>query len=708
MKTNRLLYPVLALALAVPAGAQTFKINSGKMTDGSLKGRENKSIRFSSAAANGENRPFRTIGYGGDAISEIDKLGTLVLRLEEDFSLMSAGSIEAPAKDVNIEIDWEDPDFTYPWWNLRPEFTHQPHWGTGAEWSTDDEGNRISSYACPAGGCYYMEMAPKEYMGQVYVLSAHINTPNVKVDENGALAVVEFRARTRNAGETYDGLLMEFGETNNMGPTWRTCDNSVVVTDIPAEWTTYRVLFREGGPTTLINFVGMTPGNVYLDDIKVYQLVPKVMYPVMAAHTNYKGTSFTVNWQPVEGADSYLLSVYSVNPDGSEAYVLKDQPASGTSYDVTGTVSGEIYYCSVKSVKGQDVSVASPVYRVYDLEVPVLNPAVHDDLESYIATWNDVPGADVYNYMALDKRPAEQDGVFVVTEEDFTGVTDFNGNRTGLTKEDPDRYTISGKFYVKELKQQGWYGESCMPYDDYMAFDAYHYTMKGENAGFISPEFDMSKDGGKFVIECDLAAQTDEDGYTTECTVAVFNWNEARGDYDQVETQHIDGLDLDWKRCRFELTSGTEKTVFGIFAVNSFGNLYVDNLKVTQNYKKGDYLMEPFRFANFHGKNADEVPTEIQVQIPPHALGYEIYHTVSAYGRLVDQYMQAYDDRQSAFAPLEFVMKSVNGIENVTDEASEAPAEYYTIDGYRVSNPEATPGLYIVRRGNETSKVLVK
>ena len=47
-----------------------------------------------------------------------------------------------------------------------------------------------------------------------------------------------------------------------------------------------------------------------------------------------------------------------------------------------------------------------------------------------------------------------------------------------------------------------------------------------------------------------------------------------------------------------------------------------------------------------------------------------------------------------------------SGIETLpSDETSEAPAEYYTIDGVRVSNP--AHGLYIVRRGSKVSKVML-
>lgn len=44
-------------------------------------------------------------------------------------------------------------------------------------------------------------------------------------------------------------------------------------------------------------------------------------------------------------------------------------------------------------------------------------------------------------------------------------------------------------------------------------------------------------------------------------------------------------------------------------------------------------------------------------------------------------------------------------IEVPADEADNAPAEYYTIEGIRVANPGH--GLYIVRKGNKVSKVIL-
>lgn len=704
MINTRFLIPALGFTLALTAEANSFTPTGGNFADGTMKGRQaTNGLTFKAANKVKSDRPHRTLGFGGAAIDNVEDFGTLRLVLEEDFSLMSQGSIEQPARDVDLalpDLPQDDPNYIYPWWNLKPEYTHEPHWGTGY---------MEPGIACPAGGCYYMEMVEQEGPMGTSSTQAKINTPILKVDEDGAIGVLEFRARTLNEGETYDYLYVEVGETNNMGPSWRVVDEPIVVTGIPGEWTTYRLIFRECGPTTLFHFVGMGPGNVYLDDIKVYQLVPKVMYPQVLPHSDYKGTSFTANWTAVEGADSYLLSVYSLDETNKKVDLLVDQPVNDTHYEVTGTISGQTYYYTVKAVKGSDCSLESFPQRVYDLVAPVMNPANIIDGQTYTASWGEVPGADVYNYMALDKRVADTDGPFVVTFEDFTGITDFDGYKTGLTKEDPSEESIAGYFYPKELNQQGWHGESSMPYDDYMAFDAFFYTTGQGQSGFLSPEFDMSKDNGKFTVQADLAAETDWAGNTTSCVVGLFNWDDELGDYRQDELVYVDkNLNIDWQSCVFNFTKGSERSIIGIFAISSFGNLYLDNLKITQNYKAGDYLIEPFRFAYWHGRHEEDNPTEIKVDIPGHAQGFDIFHKVSAYSHIPDPYGYSYDSRESAYSDVEFVMTSISGIENVATDAAAVAPEYFTINGIRLSGAPTSEGIYIVRQGGKVSKTIVK
>lgn len=50
----------------------------------------------------------------------------------------------------------------------------------------------------------------------------------------------------------------------------------------------------------------------------------------------------------------------------------------------------------------------------------------------------------------------------------------------------------------------------------------------------------------------------------------------------------------------------------------------------------------------------------------------------------------------------------VAGIEDVWNDTNDSAVEYYNIQGMRVSESNLTPGLYIIRKGNETKKVYIK
>ena len=57
-------------------------------------------------------------------------------------------------------------------------------------------------------------------------------------------------------------------------------------------------------------------------------LDPKVTPPVASAHSDFHLKGFTANWEAVEGADSYLVSLYTINADRDKTrnYIVKDRP----------------------------------------------------------------------------------------------------------------------------------------------------------------------------------------------------------------------------------------------------------------------------------------------------------------------------------------------------------------------------------------------
>ncbi len=51
-------------------------------------------------------------------------------------------------------------------------------------------------------------------------------------------------------------------------------------------------------------------------------------------------------------------------------------------------------------------------------------------------------------------------------------------------------------------------------------------------------------------------------------------------------------------------------------------------------------------------------------------------------------------------------LEAQSGIKGIEADGSNAPAEFFNLNGVRVANPEN--GLYIKRQGGKTAKVLVK
>mgnify|MGYP007045109087 CR=1 FL=1 len=74
-------------------------------------------------------------------------------------------------------------------------------------------------------------------------------------------------------------------------------------------------MFHEGGPTTLINICPQDAA-ILIDDIEVYQVKQYVGTPAGHKHRFYTGKTFNLSWDAVDGADSYLLNVYTVKGDG--------------------------------------------------------------------------------------------------------------------------------------------------------------------------------------------------------------------------------------------------------------------------------------------------------------------------------------------------------------------------------------------------------
>lgn len=524
--------------------------------------------------------------------------GEVVSIISEDFSKMTTGSEAEPDEDTDISYQNDD----NAWINMSGDYTKEFGWG--------------SHGAYPAGGC-------------LYINSGQVNTPLLDLTGNDGIFFVKFRARTFEEDAESNYTVIEGAETNGMTATWRFLEN-YQVEKIDNTWREYEFMFHDGGPTTLINICPQDAA-ILIDDIEVYQVKQYVGTPAGHKHRFYTGKTFNLSWDAVDGADSYLLNVYTVKGDGVTPldYIVENKKVTGTEFVVDNADSGDTYYYTVQGVKGDKVSMPSTPVKIMDVEAPTLADECPTNGDTYTASWNEVPTAERYNYVAAAKNVAKQDGKTTVTHLWMPGSTYGEGSELAVeySKDNPDDRSVD-RGYPQMNGQAGWRATHYAVYKDALVLDAFWMTQAKEDDGLISPEFDLSKDGGKINIEMTVAAEPceyyDENGTAqtayTRCAVALFSYDKSVDDFVQTELVYVQDLSNDWQTKTVELTKGTDRSIIGFYGTYTWTNLYIKELKITQNYKAGEFFYDPFYYGNFLEG------TSVDVNVPYRLKGADIYH----------------------------------------------------------------------------------
>lgn len=649
--------------------------------------------------------------------------GQVVEILNEDFSLMTTGSVGNPDKDTELWYVREDGN---AWMTMRDGYTHQSGWGGG--------------YIYPAGGT--VAIANPDEPG-------HLNTCMMDLSGNDQIAFVQFDMRTDD-GQPDQTVIVEGAETFNMAPSWRVLGGSQI-DGISSEWKTYTLMFQNAGAYSMFNMFhpqmtqGEVLGNIYVDNFRVYQVNPYVKMPTLYGHSYYTGESFNVSWSKVENADHYLLNVYWVDETNGNAkmYAAENQSVSDTTFTVNGIISGKNYYYVVQSVDAAGHKSFEPTPKlICDLEAPkdLTATDINQDNGTFTASWEAAPSAERYNYWAYCDRKATQDGPMRLTDEDFTGVkcpdgtlgegwgysmTEAEWKETSVTN--PSYFSMDN-YVIQPINQGGWVAKNGFPLaDGCIKVDGYQYVYNNSDAGLISPELDLSKNGGKITINVDLWGDTEtlqyEDGskvdYTAQCAVALFNWDPAKNDFTQAELIYVKDLNSSWQNRTIELTKGTDRSVIGLYCVGAPANLFFDNLKIDQDYKAGETFVDPIVYHRWWEG------TSVDVQIPIRGNLGNITHRVTA----IKSNPETGAIVESLPSDTEFVgryestdVKSVNLLSkaNVRVEGQtivvngNGLVQVYTLDGALVAKAEANgqaritvpSGAYIVKTNNESVKVV--
>lgn len=638
--------------------------------------------------------------------------------VKEDFAKMTTGSQDAPDYDTDLN-DYEMYDNA--WINMLDDFTQTPGWG--------------SHNAYSAGGSIYLE-ADNETQGQ-------LNTPMLNVSRNSGICFLQFDARVPEDNEVVEQVVVEAAETYNMQPSWKFLGNTQLP-QLTTDWQTYTIQFYEGGEYTLFNIVNYS-APVLIDNVRVFQVDQYVATPTPNPHKNYarvddNTAKFDLSWSAVDGAESYVLNVYDKDANGKpQNYIQKDVEVKDNKFTVDNAVTGTIYYYTVSAKKGEHVSMPSVEVQVKGIVEPVLSVSSPINGDKYTAEWKNVGGAERYNYISYFKQEATEDCLMEVSKLNLVGMKyDSDDMEVEYSVDNPTSYTLDRGALADEVGQAGWTVKHYAIYKDALTIDAFWTVEAKSDAGLISPEMDLSKDGGKFRVNLRACAEylPAYEAYP-QAAVALFNYDEEKGDYVQSELIYAGDKNVngDWKRYECDFTTGTARSIVGIYGTWAPGNIYLSDVAIYQNYKKGDSFLNPFHYLNWLVPGTGET-TSVEVTIPAKAYEREIYHQaqsvrVKAEG---DQFSGAtflesrFSDLQKVgFCPLTNGVNdaklnvsgatvSLAGNNIVVNNPQKAAVALYTLDGMLVASdnscaevvtlPVAAHGKYVVKVGKQSVKLV--
>lgn len=613
--------------------------------------------------------------------------------LSEDFSKMTAGSENNPDLSVNINSSGE---------NVNPDYTQTPGWGAG--------------YVYPAGGMIcFQNPDPDEKAAFFY-------TPVFDASAENGIFFVSFYARLVENTPDYKGLGYNTQDAAN---------NNVIeygnVSGMTNEWKKFTLRFEQGKQKTRVIFREEYGVKVLLKDFKVYREQTTVGSPNVLRHLYYTGTSFRPRWNKVEGATKYYVNVYKSDEEGKIGeQVVTDFETTDTICTVRNIVPGVIYRYNVTASDGTSKSQPSRYVVLNELQSPT-----PDDVEiaadgSYTATWEKIPNALFYNYYVYEDRIAENDGEFTLIDEDFNSVTDAGGSKMDWTPgNEPKDIQTQAKGYPKGTNMNGYFAAYWAPLTGgYVMVDGWNYfydveknvqdAETGEDlkryAKFETPVLNISADSsvklnvslwGDYASD-DLDKEHNYPEYQVNAIAAIVAFNPETGLYEEVERKHFDLDKKTWKNVECEFSKGYEDAKIVIYATDGPSVLYIDNLKVTQQLKKGD------AFATCIECQPGLVDAKASVTLPADYAKKNIYQRVVAVNNHKSLFLNLEYNWYSGPSELQLIHEaSETAINDAAADAAAVEVARYAVDGTQLAAPQK--GVNIVRMSDGTArKVVVK
>lgn len=671
-----------------------------------------------------------------DGTNPYAKYGDFEELLYEDFSKLTTGSVGNPDFNTNLYDPFKRTDpydnsqYEIPWYSFNPDYlntkgVYDSNHETDSRWGVNN--------GFPAGGALYMYLQDDDE--DCEFSQCHVNTCLIDCSKYQGDVLLQFDAFTDNAESTNFISQVEAAETNGMGPSWNVL-GSLTLPEINSERKTYTILFRGADKSTIFNIVGQRGalerggdiyGNsFYIDNIKVSVLKPFVNAPENLKMKYYKGDNFKLAWDKVDGADKYLVDVYTKQVIQNDMgytqetigdYLLQDEETTDNFLQVNNAKNGEVYYYRVRAMKGNQVSMESNEEKqILGVVAPALELVDSYADSKYTAMWKPVPGAERYNYQAFAANKITEDTKLAVVNTNFEGMPYNHGFEWKVTSwgneiveqydtpkystTEPDPSAVTGTYTCLD-KMSGWMAYSWALYKDALVIDGYQSFNNGNNASLQCAPIDLSKDNGKFDVTITLKGECAE-GYVDEnnnpvyahAALATFVYDQELDDYVQGETKFIaDTNDKEWKTTTCSFSNGSEDMTFGVFATYAPSNLYIHDIKIEQNYKAGDTFMKSFdyyyRAEGVEVEKNGEKYLSMEIPLVGETAGKDVYHRMQSVrlGQAANQFTSATFCESQWSKPTLVAENVVTGIEKTTEVGKKSATVFMQGDNLVINNP---------------------
>lgn len=671
-----------------------------------------------------------------DGTNPYAKYGDFEELLYEDFSKLTTGSVGNPDFNTNLydafkrTDPYDNSQYEIPWYSFNPDYlntkgVYDSNHETDSRWGVNN--------GFPAGGTLYMYLQDDDE--DCEFSQCHVNTCLIDCSKYQGDVILQFDAFTDNAESTNFISQVEAAETNGMGPSWNVL-GSLTLPEINSERKTYTILFRGADKSTIFNIVGQRGalerggdiyGNsFYIDNIKVSVLKPFLNAPENLKMKYYKGDNFKLSWDKVDGAEKYLVDVYTkqviqndmgYTQEAIGDYLLQDEETTDNFLQVNNAKNGEVYYYKVRAVKGSQVSMESNEEKqILGVVAPALELVDSYADSKYTAMWKPVPGAERYNYQAFAANKITEDTKLAVVNTNFEGMPYNHGFEWKVTSwgnevieqydtpkystTDPDPSAVTGTYTCLD-KMSGWMAYSWALYKDALVIDGYQSFNNGNNASLQCAPMDLSKDNGKFDVTITLKGECAE-GYVDQnnnpvyahAALATFVYDQELDDYVQGETKFIaDTNDKEWKTTTCSFSNGSEDMTFGVFATYAPSNLFIHDIKIEQNYKAGETFMKSFDY--YYREEGVEVEKNgekyLSMEIPlvGETAGKDVYHRMQSVrlGQAANQFTSATFCESQWSKPTLVAENVVTGIEKTTEVGKKSATVFMQGDNLVINNP---------------------